>query len=190
MSRRRRLPFRVSERKDGADGGPSLTHIGEMLQSSIAAGSFVIDDAFGEVDFMGVFWPQEDADESAEEISSAEEDTRTSHDENATPSVDAANTNASGTQMFDEYDISDVAGKVSYATDARAKVSSSAAAAAMEPTVVRDLPMPSAPKKDFAEIEYNDVETSRGQSSRWDLDANITNLRKLERTGIWDLGDD
>ena len=60
----------------------------------------------------------------------------------------------------------------------------------MEPTVVRDLPMPSAPKKDFAEIEYNDVETSRGQSSRWDLDANITNLRKLERTGIWDLGDD
>tara|TARA_B100000073_G_scaffold104638_1_gene83832 strand:+ start:264 stop:3971 length:3708 start_codon:yes stop_codon:yes gene_type:complete len=184
------ITIRVSERKDGADGGPSLTHMVEMLQSSIAAGSFVIDDAFGEVDFMGVFWPQEDADESADEISSAEEDTRTSHDENATPSVDAANTNASGTQMFDEYDISDVAGKVLYATDARAKVSSSAAAAAMEPTVVRDLPMPSAPKKNFAEIEYNDAETSCGQSSRWDLDANIANLRKLERTGIWDLGDD
>ena len=56
------ITIRVSERKDGADGGPSLTHMVEMLQSSIAAGSFVIDDAFGEVDFMGVFWPQEDAD--------------------------------------------------------------------------------------------------------------------------------
>ena len=65
-----------------------------------------------------------------------------------------------------------------------------AAAAVMEPTVVRDLPMPSAPKKNFAEIEDNDAETSCGQSSRWDLDANIANLRKLERTGIWDLGDD
>ena len=184
------ITIRLSERKDGGDGGPSLTQIVKLLQSSIAAGSFVIDDAFGEVDFMGVFWPQTDDAESADEVSSAEEDTRASHDENATPSVDTAN--ASGAQMFEEYDVSDVAGKVSYATVAPAKVSSSAAAA-LEPTVVRDLSMPSATTRDFVEIEYNDAETthaaSSAPSSRWDLDANIKNLRKFERTGIWDVAD-
>jgi hypothetical protein len=58
---------------------------------------------------------------------------------------------------------------------------------------VRDLSMPSAPTRDFVEIEYNDAETthaaSSASSSRWDLDANIKNLRKFERTGIWDVAD-
>ena len=181
------VTVRITERRDGSDEGGPLEILVKKLQNAIKDGYFIIDEAFGEVDVMGVFWPPADIpedDDGEEAVSVVSEvssggETRASHDENATPHL----------SEFTDFDVSDTVGRKTAFTVASASLEPTLSARSLEPTSVRQTPLTSTiPAQDFVEIEYNDADGSRESRARWDFDRNIANLRN-ERTGIWDTGD-
>jgi len=192
------ITIRITERKDGHDGGASLASMVKHLQDGADQNYLVIDESFGQIAVAGVFWPNgsdgdgdttnADADDGVSEISSTD-DTRVSHDENATPaSVDDS--------VFEEFDVSDA-----FMAKPRGGSSLAVSQKALEPTIVAQQPLdePSTRAHEFIDIEYNDApskiargdeavefERARARTPNWDVDANVRNLRKYESTGIWD----
>ena len=193
------ITIRLTERKDGRDGGTSLAAMVKHLQDGADQNYLVIDESFGRIAIAGVFWPEDaaanasktkvvaDADDGASEISSTDE-TRVSHDENATPATAAV------ASMFEEFDVSDA-----FMAKTRGGPSLAVSQRPLEPTVVAQKALVEPTRAhEFIDIEYNDApptavrsgdaerERSRSRAPNWDVDANVRNLRKYESTGIWD----
>ena len=51
------ITIRITERKDGHDGGASLSSMVKHLQDGADQNYLVIDESFGRIAVAGVFWP-------------------------------------------------------------------------------------------------------------------------------------
>ena len=175
---------------------PSLETIVKNFQDKIKDGTFIIDDAFNGMYILGVFWPptetEADVDDAASGVSSGD-DTRVSHDENTPTSFTHSFASASITS---EFNVHDIGGGFGAGDSKRANPSSTVTqpvtTLSLEPTPTSLVPIMARQMHDFMEIEFNDASESVTSAAtnvstpRWDLDRNVENLRKLERTGIWD----
>ena len=192
------ITVRITERRDASRDSHALRSLIQKLQVSIRDGTFVIDEAFGRVDVMGVFWPPTEADERANvggdddkaSESSSGSDTRVSHDENAILP-------ARPIVGFSEFSVPEFGAK-------SAVVSSSPSSTTTKETTLKNFTATTfeqsaatrapvverSPALNFVDIEFNDASGALTREDaatpRWDIDRNVENLRRLERTGIWD----
>ena len=191
------ITVRIMGRRNDPDD--SLRSVIEKLQVSIRDGTFVIDEVFGRIDVMAVFWPPMEADDpeagggdddKASEGSSGDE-TRVSHDENAILP-------ARPIVGFSEFSVPEFGAKSAVIVPSSSSTITKEAALknftanTFEQTPATRAPVVErSPALNFVDIEFNDAGEALTREDtaapRWDIDRNVENLRRLERTGIWDV---